>query len=99
MPILWEEPFGIAIAKELARGTLVLGLRRRSVPELVKGGATRLARADIGSLVAAVKDLISLQRHAFRDVNKTGYSDRPLINGCLSLLADVLAGRPASPLP
>jgi glycosyltransferase involved in cell wall biosynthesis len=40
MPIRWEEPFGMVMIEAMASGTPVVALRRGSVPEVVRHGAT-----------------------------------------------------------
>ena len=40
MPIRWHEPFGMVMIEAMASGTPVVALRRGSVPEIVRHGAT-----------------------------------------------------------
>jgi glycosyltransferase involved in cell wall biosynthesis len=40
MPIRWEEPFGMVMIEAMASGTPIVALRRGSVPEVVRHGAT-----------------------------------------------------------
>jgi glycosyltransferase involved in cell wall biosynthesis len=42
MPILWDELFGIVMAKAMACGTPVIGLDRGAVPEVVRATLQRI---------------------------------------------------------
>src|SRR5262249_61817883 len=46
MPIRWHEPFGMVMIEAMASGTPVVALRRGSVPEIVRHGATGWVCAD-----------------------------------------------------
>ena len=66
MPIQWEEPFGIVMAEALACGTPVIGLRRGSVPEVVRDGVNGFVRDTAEEAAAAVALLPGLDRREVR---------------------------------
>lgn len=66
MPIQWEEPFGIVMAEALACGTPVIGLRRGSVPEVVRDGVNGFVRDTAEEAAAAVSLLPTIDRREVR---------------------------------
>lgn len=66
MPIQWEEPFGIVMAEALACGTPVIGLRRGSVPEVVRDGVNGFVCDTAEEAAAAVPLLAGLDRREVR---------------------------------
>jgi glycosyltransferase involved in cell wall biosynthesis len=85
MPILWEEPFGIVMAEALACGTPVLGLRRGSVPEVVKHGTTGFVADNVQGLTAAVAGLGSIDRAACRADAEARFSDDVIVRAYESI--------------
>ena len=80
MPILWDEPFGIVMAEALACGTPVIGLRRGSVPEIVRHGITGFICDSVGEMVEAVGSLSSIDRHNCRLDAETRFGDRVIVD-------------------
>jgi glycosyltransferase involved in cell wall biosynthesis len=66
MPIAWEEPFGIVMAEAAACGTPVIGLRRGSVPEVVREGVSGCICDSIDAAIAAVPRAAALDRSRVR---------------------------------
>ena len=54
MPVEWDEPFGMVMVEALACGTPVVGLRRGSVPEIVRHGLTGILCDDLAELPDAL---------------------------------------------
>lgn len=65
-PIDWPEPFGIAMVEALACGTPVLAFRCGSVPEIIENDVTGYIVDSIDEAVAAIGDLLRLDRVAVR---------------------------------
>jgi glycosyltransferase involved in cell wall biosynthesis len=66
MPIEWDEPFGIVMAEAFACGTPVIGLRRGSVPEVVRHGVCGFVCDSVRQAAEAVADLDRIDRRAVR---------------------------------
>jgi glycosyltransferase involved in cell wall biosynthesis len=93
MPILWEEPFGIVMAEAMACGTPVLGLARGAVPEVVEHGVTGFVARDIDGLVAATRRIGEINRAACRSRVMRLFSDIAVVDGYLSVYAEMIAHR------
>src|SRR5690606_9436967 len=65
-PILWPEPFGLAMIESLACGTPVLTRRCGSTPELIDDPRIGALCDDDDGLVAALRDLDRFDRAACR---------------------------------
>jgi glycosyltransferase involved in cell wall biosynthesis len=80
MPIHWDEPFGIVMAEALACGTPVIGLRRGSVPEVVRHGVTGYVEDDEEGLAAAVDRLDRIDRRRCRTEAEARFSDTVIVD-------------------
>jgi glycosyltransferase involved in cell wall biosynthesis len=65
-PIDWPEPFGLSMIEAMACGTPVLAFRRGSVPEIVDEGVTGMIVDDMEQAIAALPQVIALDRRAVR---------------------------------
>src|SRR5207344_685373 len=65
-PIDWPEPFGLAMIEAMACGTPVLAFRRGSVAEIVEEGVTGCIVETPEEAVAALPQLIALDRRVVR---------------------------------
>lgn len=65
-PIVWPEPFGLAMIEAMACGTPVIAWRHGSVPEVVDEGITGYIADDVEQAVAAVAKCRSHDRAACR---------------------------------
>lgn len=65
-PIAWPEPFGIVMIEAMACGTPVLAFRSGSVPEVVEPGVTGCIVSSVDEAVAAISDVVRLDRRAVR---------------------------------
>jgi glycosyltransferase involved in cell wall biosynthesis len=65
-PIDWPEPFGLALIEAMACGTPVLAFRRGSVPEIVDEGVTGYIVDTPEEAIAALPDVLSLDRRTVR---------------------------------
>jgi glycosyltransferase involved in cell wall biosynthesis len=80
MPIDWEEPFGIVMAEAMACGTLVIGTRRGSVPEVVEHGVTGFVCDDVDAMVEAVRRIDTIDRADVRARFEEHFSDRAIVD-------------------
>lgn len=53
-PILWEEPFGLAMAEAMANGTPVVAFDRGAARELVRPGVTGFLAQDVEGVAACI---------------------------------------------
>lgn len=65
-PIVWPEPFGLAMIEAMACGTPVIAWRQGSVAEVVDEGVTGYIAEDLAGAVAAVAKAVGHDRAACR---------------------------------
>src|SRR5262249_41976811 len=61
-PIDWPEPFGLVMIESLACGTPVIGIRRGSVPEVIRDGVTGRVCDTEDELVEAAQRVAGIDR-------------------------------------
>jgi glycosyltransferase involved in cell wall biosynthesis len=61
-PVLWPEPFGLAMIEALACGTPVIARRCGSIPEVIDHGHTGFICDDDDALVDCIHDLDLIDR-------------------------------------
>lgn len=89
-PIAFAEPFGLSVVESMACGTPVLAYRRGSMPEVVDVGVTGLLVDDLDSAVAAVPDVVALDRARCRRVAERRFSADRMVDDYLRLYAEIL---------
>ena len=67
-PIDWPEPFGLVMIEAMSCGTPVIAWRRGSVPEVLDDPASGRMVDDVDGAVAAVHEVIGLDRRTVRKV-------------------------------
>jgi glycosyltransferase involved in cell wall biosynthesis len=80
MPLLWEEPFGIVMAEALACGTPVIGLRRGSLPEIVRQGVNGFICDSVDEMASAVGRIGEIDRRECRRIAEAKFSDRVIVD-------------------
>jgi glycosyltransferase involved in cell wall biosynthesis len=65
-PIRWPEPFGLVMIEALATGTPVISGRHGAAPEIVRHGTTGFLCDDHDALLAAIRQISSIDRHECR---------------------------------
>ncbi len=65
-PIDWPEPFGLVMIEAMACGTPVLAFRNGSVPEVIDDGVTGRIVDTMEEALAALPEVIALDRRAVR---------------------------------
>lgn len=94
MPIQWEEPFGIVMAEALACGTPVIGLRRGSIPEVVREGVNGFVRDTAEEAAATVRLLPGLDRREVRRDCEARFSADALVSAYETVYRELLDGFP-----
>jgi glycosyltransferase involved in cell wall biosynthesis len=93
MPVQWDEPFGIVMAEALACGTPIIGLRRGSVPEVVREGITGFVCNTVEDMVKAVASIPALNRTACRDDMEQRFSDRAMVDAYERLYVQMIGAQ------
>ena len=75
-PIDWPEPFGLVMIEAMACGTPVLAFDCGSVPEVLRNGITGRIVTSMDEAIAAVPELLRLDRHRIRAVFERDFSAR-----------------------
>lgn len=97
-PVLWHEPFGLAIPESLYFGCPVIGTPYGSLPELILPEVGFLSNR-LGELVEAVGNLESYDRRACHAYVLDRFTSRRMALDYLDLYARVLDGEPLNPAP
>ncbi len=91
MPLLWEEPFGIVMAEALACGTPVIGLRRGSLPEIVRHGVNGFICDSVDEMASAVGRIAEIDRRECRRIAEDSFSDRVIVDCYERLYRELVA--------
>ena len=75
-PIVWPEPFGVAMIEAMACGTPVVAYRRGSVPEVVQHGVTGFVVDGVEEAASSIAGLDALDRRTVRAVFEERHSAR-----------------------
>ena len=92
-PIRWDEPFGLCMVESLACGTPVITAPRGAAPEIIDDGVTGFLRTGIAGNVAAVTNVVSLDRRACRAAATARFSTSRMVADHVAFYEDVIADR------
>lgn len=92
-PIAWPEPFGLVMIEAMACGTPVLAFRNGSVREVVDPGVTGAIVSTVEEAVAALPDVLALDRKAVRQQFETRFSAERMASDYVAIYRSLLAGR------
>lgn len=95
-PVLWHEPFGIAIVESLYFGCPVFGTPYGSLPELVPAGAGLLS-ASKTELATGLKNIDSFSKQYCHQYAADNFNIAKMAAGYLSLYERVLNGQNLNP--
>ncbi|HTM22485.1 MAG TPA: glycosyltransferase family 4 protein [Kofleriaceae bacterium] len=84
-PVLWPEPFGLAMIEALACGTPVIARRCGSIPEVIDHGHTGFVCDDDDALVDCIHDLDLIDRGDCRRQAEERFSSARMAADYLSL--------------
>ena len=84
-PIDWPEPFGLVMIEAMACGTPVVGWRCGSVPEVLDDPASGRIVESEDEAVAAVQDVLALDRRGVRAVFERRFSAATMARNYLAL--------------
>lgn len=97
-PVLWHEPFGLAVIESLYYGCPVIASAYGSLPELVQED-TGLASNSEQELVEALARLDRFDRRACHEYAKTRFDHLTMSRAYLECYGRVLAGENLNPRP
>jgi glycosyltransferase involved in cell wall biosynthesis len=89
-PIDWPEPFGLVMIEAMACGTPVLAFRCGSVPEIVEDGRTGRVVSDMDEAIAALPDVLALDRRSIRRRFEERFSAARMAKDYVKLYRSVL---------
>ena len=89
--ISFAEPFGLSVVEALATGTPVIATSIGSMPELLRHGTTGFLVDDVDEAVAAVAQVVEIDRAACRDEAVTRFDSRRMVQSYLDLFHRVVA--------
>jgi glycosyltransferase involved in cell wall biosynthesis len=92
-PVLWNEPFGLAIVESLVSGTPVLATPFGSLPELVSADVGRLCSSEL-EFVQAASTLGEYKPDRCREWAIANFHYDVMTESYLKLYSEVLNGRP-----
>jgi len=97
MPIVWDEPFGLALIEAMACGTPVIAFNRGAAPEIVRHGETGFIVETVDEMADALTRLDEIDPQRCREHVAANF-DAPVMAGAyLRLYANILAERIAVP--
>lgn len=73
-PIDWPEPFGLAVIEAMACGTPVIAWNCGAMPEIIDPGVTGFIVESVDDAVAAMPELLKLDRQTVRSVFEKRFS-------------------------
>jgi glycosyltransferase involved in cell wall biosynthesis len=97
-PIMWDEPFGMAMIEALACGTPVVARRRGGAIEIVEEGVSGLLGDTDEELVTALKDVGRIDRATCRRYLEQNFSADRMAEEHLALYRRVIATTGGGPI-
>ena len=94
-PVLWDEPFGLAMVEAMACGTPVVALRRGAVSEVITPGVNGFYGEQPADLPALVERLTEVDRAGVRRSVEERFSHHRMVRDYLALYRELLQRREA----
>lgn len=89
-PVLWEEPFGLAMVEALACGTPVIAFNRGSVPEIIRDGIDGFVAESLDEMAAAIGKLRTIASHRCRSGVEERFSSSRMVDGYEQLFRETI---------
>jgi glycosyltransferase involved in cell wall biosynthesis len=90
-PVDWPEPFGLSMIEAMACGTPVLAFRCGSIPEIIDEGITGDVVDTLEQAIAALPQVIALDRKKVRRRFEQRFSARRMANDYVNVYHELLA--------
>lgn len=87
----FDEPFGLSVVEAMACGTPVIAFDRGSMRELIADGVTGRVVTDLDGAVAAVEEVVTLDRAAIRDVAVARFGVDRMVDQYLAVYEQAIA--------
>lgn len=97
-PIIWNEPFGIAVAEALVSGTPVIASRRGSSPELVDESVGFLCDSE-DDFVRAIGEVPRISSHRCREWAVQHFHFLKMTDAYIKIYEEVLSGKTLNAKP
>jgi glycosyltransferase involved in cell wall biosynthesis len=91
-PIVWREPFGLAMIEAMACGTPVIALRNGSVPEVIDEGVTGFVVDDETTAASAAGRIHLLDRTLIRNVFEQRFTARRMAQDYIRVYRHLTSG-------
>ncbi len=91
-PVLWDEPFGIAVIEALVSGTPVLASKRGSLPELIHPEVGRLCGTET-EFIEAIQELPKISAARCKDWAISRFSYQKMAQDYLKKYEQILSGK------
>ncbi len=88
-PLVWDEPFGLAMVEAMASGTPVIAIARGAAPELVTEGQTGFLVKDVDEMASAVPLAAEIDPWLCADAARARFSPRAMAEGYLRVYESV----------
>jgi glycosyltransferase involved in cell wall biosynthesis len=92
-PIMWPEPFGMAMVEAMACGTPVVGCPKGAAPEIVEHGVTGFLSDDDAALVDALAHVDRFDRAACRQRVGDLFSVERMVDGHVRVYTELLSAK------
>jgi len=95
-PIMWREPFGMAMLESLACGTPVVGSPQGAAPEIVEHGVTGFLSDDDDELAACLRSVGRIDRETCRHHVQENFSVEKMVAGYVEVYERARRRHPAA---
>lgn len=90
-PVTWREPFGLTLIESMACGCPVVAFGEGSIPEVIADGKTGFVVKTVNEMVAAVKNIHSINRLYTREYALKNFSNEKMTDGYEQLYESLIA--------
>jgi glycosyltransferase involved in cell wall biosynthesis len=94
-PVEWDEPFPVTLPEALLCGTPVISYRRGGTPEGIQHGVTGFVCDDLRQMIAAVGQLVTIDRARCRAEAEKRFTDRVIASAYEALYQELAERRAA----
>lgn len=89
-PVTWREPFGLTLIEAMACGCPVIAFDKGSIPEIIENGKTGFVVQDLETMLDAVMNVATLDRHYCREYALEHFSVKRMVDGYEEIYRTIL---------